>query len=274
MNKDIKYAELANSVIKKLKTKTEKKYLEMIFKAGNPKLTESKVGGIPFIPVGGEYPVDKKQGEKLHLLIQINFAELPPMADYPEKGILQIFIANDDMYGMDCMVGQTQDSWRILYFEDISNPMPEESIKNLMPKQENDYMLPFEKQNSTCSIEFKENTMPISVDDYRFDEIIKTELSENELMGEYWEYPDEFSDKISNACNGFISKLGGYPGFTQFDPRDKNSDEILLLQINSFSIDNEWFLMWGDLGVANFFIKPEDLKNRNFTKVNYNWDCS
>lgn len=51
------------------------------------------------------------------------------------------------------------------------------------------------------------------------------------------------------------------------------SDEILLLQIDSFSIDGKWFLMWGDSGVANFFITEEDLKNHRFENVNYNWDC-
>ena len=33
-------------------------------------------------------------------------------------------------------------------------------------------------------------------------------------------------------------------------------------------------IMWGDVGVANFFIRPEDLKNKDFSKVLYNWDCS
>ena len=32
-------------------------------------------------------------------------------------------------------------------------------------------------------------------------------------------------------------------------------------------------IMWGDVGVANFFIRLEDLKNRDFSNVLYNWDC-
>ena len=31
--------------------------------------------------------------------------------------------------------------------------------------------------------------------------------------------------------------------------------------------------MWGDAGVANFFISEQDLKNKDFTNVVYNWDC-
>ncbi|MDE5859478.1 MAG: DUF1963 domain-containing protein, partial [Oscillospiraceae bacterium] len=33
-------------------------------------------------------------------------------------------------------------------------------------------------------------------------------------------------------------------------------------------------IMWGDMGVANFFISENDLKNLDFSKVAYNWDCS
>ncbi|WP_427127321.1 DUF1963 domain-containing protein [Priestia megaterium] len=31
--------------------------------------------------------------------------------------------------------------------------------------------------------------------------------------------------------------------------------------------------MFGDAGVANFFIKEKDLRNLNFRDVLYNWDC-
>ena len=36
---------------------------------------------------------------------------------------------------------------------------------------------------------------------------------------------------------------------------------------------SEWEILWGDCGVANFFISRADLKARNFSNVYYNWDC-
>ena len=66
-------------------------------------------------------------------------------------------------------------------------------------------------------------------------------------------------------------KIGGYAYFTQQDPRignDKFKDYILLLQI-----DTDDQIMWGDSGVANFFIHPADLARKDFSKVMYNWDC-
>lgn len=275
--KNINYEELADIVIDKLKERTEKKTLELNFINKQPGYMESKIGGIPFLPVGAEYPVDKNTGKKLHLLVQINFAEMPHLDDFPQEGILQIFIADGDLYGMDIKVGQYQEGWRIIFHEDITNPLPIDEVQKMIPEIKEDILLPFEKIGSSCGISFSESKKIMSVDDCGFDElfdeIIRNELSEEDLLGEYWEYPDEFSNKIYDACEGTGSRIGGYPYFTQFDCRDKDSEEILLLQLDSFFIDDKWFLLWGDSGVANFFITQEDLRNRNFDNVNYNWDC-
>ena len=64
----------------------------------------------------------------------------------------------------------------------------------------------------------------------------------------------------------------GYPYFTQEDPRyNKKFAEYdtLLLQIDS---EGE-YVMWGDAGVGNFFIRRQDLVDKNFSDVLYNWDC-
>ena len=67
-------------------------------------------------------------------------------------------------------------------------------------------------------------------------------------------------------------KIGGFPNFTQSDVREIGDYEILLLQIDSEGTEkNE--IMWGDCGIANFFIREKDLKELNFYKTIYNWDC-
>ncbi|MBQ9182646.1 MAG: DUF1963 domain-containing protein, partial [Neisseriaceae bacterium] len=40
---------------------------------------------------------------------------------------------------------------------------------------------------------------------------------------------------------------------------------VLLLQIES-----DEGIMWGDCGVGNFFIRPDDLRKRDFSKVLFN----
>lgn len=63
-------------------------------------------------------------------------------------------------------------------------------------------------------------------------------------------------------------KLGGYPFFTQEEPREDDKFDILLFQLNS-----EAGIMWGDMGIGNFFINSDDLRKKNFDNVLYNWDC-
>lgn len=50
--------------------------------------------------------------------------------------------------------------------------------------------------------------------------------------------------------------------------RSKKKTKILL-----FQLDTVEDIMWGDSGVANFFISRDALKNKDFSKVYYNWDC-
>jgi uncharacterized protein YwqG len=38
-------------------------------------------------------------------------------------------------------------------------------------------------------------------------------------------------------------------------------------------MDSDQDIMWGDVGVGNFFIDYNDLLKKDFSKVLYNWDC-
>ncbi|GHT37887.1 hypothetical protein FACS189435_3890 [Bacteroidia bacterium] len=67
-------------------------------------------------------------------------------------------------------------------------------------------------------------------------------------------------------------QIGDYPHFTQDDPRscdDKLKGHIILL----LQIDSSDDIMWGDAGVANFFISSESLRNLDFSNVIYTWNC-
>ena len=71
-------------------------------------------------------------------------------------------------------------------------------------------------------------------------------------------------------------QLGGYPYFTQSDPRPGQYEDldVLLFQLDSDgSKEAGDLVLWGDCGVANFFISREALRRRDFSRVCYNWDC-
>ena len=58
------------------------------------------------------------------------------------------------------------------------------------------------------------------------------------------------------------------------DPRSEDSAQYdtLLLQLDT-DFRQGIGLMWGDIGVGNFFINREALKRLDFSDVLYNWDC-
>ena len=229
---------------------------------------QSKFGGIPYFPKEHEYPTDS-QGKPMYLLAQINFAETPKLEGFPEKGLLQFYISGNDMYGMSFDDQCKQEDFRILYFPDV---IEDESHLvtdfDYLPKPE-DYF-PIEKQSS---LTFILKQAPLSVNDYQFEAKILNidpELK-HELFSTYQDVYDEYGDTFRSEGH----KIGGYPYFTQYDPRglkkNQGEEKILLLQIDSD--EKRAGIMWGDVGVANFFIAEKDLKNLDFSNVLYNWDC-
>ena len=87
------------------------------------------------------------------------------------------------------------------------------------------------------------------------------------------DYNDKAAVIIAEALSSISiegHKLGGYPNFTQADPREDGQDHVLLVQFDS---DTRLGLMWGDVGIANFFIRPAELKARDFSRAAFNWDC-
>ena len=56
---------------------------------------QNRIGGRPF--AGGQaWPLHPRDGQPMLFLAQINFAELPPLEDFPRAGLLQLFVASDD----------------------------------------------------------------------------------------------------------------------------------------------------------------------------------
>ena len=65
--------------------------------AAHGSATASRVGGAPFIDSPRrKWPVRGENKQPMLFLAQINFAETPPIEDFPRKGLLQIFVLADD----------------------------------------------------------------------------------------------------------------------------------------------------------------------------------
>ncbi|ATP41643.1 hypothetical protein CSE16_17265 [Solibacillus sp. R5-41] len=229
-------------------------------------LFESKFAGDPYFPLTMEYPKNAV-GQPLKLLAQINFADIPKhLPHFPVEGILQFFIDGyDDVLGLDFDNAQNQDGFCIIYHEQI-----EKDTTQLMhdfafvTATDDELYFPVEKE---MALSFESKFEPLSIEDFRNSETYK------EIWKDVDHNPD-LENQFFTSFSGTGHKLGGFAFFTQEDPRsyveNLQSHKILLLQVDSEMSD----IIWGDCGVGNFFITEEQLKQKDFSKVLYNWDCS
>ena len=268
--------------------KNKKPMIEISLSDEKPNLFQSKFGGVPYLPKNVEVPKNR-ENEQLTLLAQINIEELPKNNIYPMKeGILQFWILNDDVLGLDYDT-HLGDGFKIIYYKDIDKSVTEEEVlEKYKPYKDEDSYFPVEGEFS-LSFKLIDGYFSDSNDDFReivdremkkfydenkekYSDILKIYDKENQLN--YWEIWDilEEDKEIGEKLFGAGHKIGGFPDFTQSNIREVGDYEILLLQIDSDRTEkNE--IMWGDCGIANFFIREKDLKELNFEKVIYNWDC-
>lgn len=242
-------------------TKTMEPFVKVTLSKEAVGITSSKVGGNPYFLQNAPYPANE-EGKPLHLLAQINFSEVLPFhEDFPKAGILQFYIDGyDDVLGLNFEDQTNQSRFRVIYHEQIeideSKRMQDFSF---LEEEEEELYLPF-LSNEEYKMLFEKSEAPVSISDFRMEQ---ENIDFDEALWEAYEeaYPSQGH------------KIGGYPFFTQGDPRESKAYQdklILLFQLDS---DEQNEIMWGDMGVGNFFISKEDLKNGNFSHVLYNWDC-
>jgi uncharacterized protein YwqG len=228
----------------------------------------SKVGGAPWWPLDEPLPCDDK-GKPLALLAQVNLEELPESGlDLPSQGLLQFFVATEGSYGLDFDGDQSpaalaaRRGHRVVFRPSFDGP------SQAVPLATEDE-LPLDPAQP-LHMHFTVGTEAMNLHDARFSALfpggLEAALAKDceasgvdgeSMMDGLYEHHD----------TGPGHKLGGYPHFTQADPRTRTDLEVL------FQVDSDDGVMWGDCGVANFFITDDDLRRRDFSRVLYTWDC-
>ncbi len=300
--------ELARQIAKKIREEHQENVIPFTLEEGEAGLFESKAGGTPYLPHDMPWPLDGEDRPML-LLAQVDCSALESLPDFPHTGLLQFFIASDDVYGMDFDDMTNQKGFRVIYHETVDTFVtPEEVLaKRQQESEEDEICTPFEGE-IPCRICFSApEVMELTLDDFRFDALFVAEWNrhrpdapiekEYELhqrlkeqdpdyewdvfealdRGEDEDYGEDEDDEDDEDVH---HQIGGYPYFTQNDPRRKDGSELADLDVVLFQLDSDfrpesrdYLVCWGDVGVANFFISREALKKRDFSKVAYNWDC-
>ena len=258
---------------------------------GTTTVFDSKLGGLPYFPKSTEYPTVREgenAGKPLRLLAQLNLSALPKLEGFPTEGMLQFFVFPDDLYGMDYDAPCDQNGFRVIYHENVTTDTAALLSEDEIPKSDDDDdIFPFDGE-FLLTAEAAEKTGAGQAD-FRFEKAVTDAY--NELFGgdvvAMWDADGKGIRQADTQLYDAIfsrssekTRMGGFPYFTQDDPRRYNKalqgHTFMLFQSDSENGgDGEWDdeICWGDMGVANFFITPEALAKRDFSNVLYTWDC-
>lgn len=275
--------EALRSILQEIERNTRIPVIRLLPDSGMVTLTGSKIGGLPYLPHNGAAPVDKN-GMQMKMLAQVHFAEAAVPEPFPSMGLLQFWIMADDreddgMYGMNFDDQTDQSMFRVIYYPQVEEDVLPEEVEQKLEVFSQEVLDFFPVKGATAvrlSIEEEGLTMQ---DGMQFEEIFaayqKRYAPDAEPIEAYDLY-DIFSDEEMEALTHPDGcKLGGYPAFTQEDPREGIYDgyDTLLFQMDSMYKAEGVEIMFGDCGICNFFIPLAKLRQCQFDDIVYNWDC-
>lgn len=275
-----KLNERSRQILDEIKRRTSTTAYQLEFDMESaPTIFDSKVGGLPYWDPAKTYPTDSN-GKKMYLLAQINFDQDKAESPLPQSGMLQFFVGDDDLYGLDFDHPTKQKNWRIVYHEKIDTSLTAEAVEAMGIPVSPDNEEVFSPVFKSCVFRLAKKETWLTPDNWEsFDELtleVAEDLfgetdaeSADEVFGE-----DQYALLEEEYFYSENSHLLGHPYFTQADIREPGwRYDTLLFQLDSETAEEEEITMWGDSGVGNFFINAEDLKNLDFSDVVYNWDC-
>jgi uncharacterized protein YwqG len=238
-------------------------------------LGQSKIGGYPDLPKTLKWP--QWNNEYLSFLAQLNMSEIKHFDTdniLPARGFLYFFYCKDcDIWGLEV---KDKGNWRVLYHEETLN------LRRIpYPGDEAEF-----SSFSPCALRFEEklNLPPISsiflenvfspIEIMRYNQLIKDVsnmmLDETKILG----YPDAIQSEMEQSCELLYYELNE----ESIDKNDPGIQQIfkdavrwkLLMQFTSNDMVD---MMWGDEGKLYFFIRDNDLKNKNFLHVWMKLQC-
>ncbi|HEY0596644.1 YwqG family protein [Sphingopyxis sp.] len=224
----------------------------------------TRIGGPVWLAAGEAWPADG-EGRPMSFLAQVDFAEMPPLPDYPESGVLQFFIARDNLYGANFEKPEAG-KFRVIWREKMDGagklhrgtPRGDRGIDDYSPLNDSTV-------RQGVALKPKRVEQFPSTDSWLAERDLKKLFESDKINGIH-----DFADK-QYELTPQRHHVGGHPGFTQSDwratPAYQDVDRVL---INLWSDDH---LMWGDMGQGQFMIRREDLLKRDFSKIFYQWDC-
>ena len=234
-----------------------------------PGTLDNKIGGVPYLPVGEPFPTDSN-GNPMSLLLQIRCRDIN-LPEFPDEGVLEIFVSS---------------SLTALPFECTVKLFPENlpfQILSPQPANKDDIII-VKNYPRGHKILVSHQPSYISVWDFRFEyfladalsEVLHVSLPKNLDVSEFFpDVPDANEVLLNSFPSDCHIAIGGYPDFTQDDPRPskKCPKNLTTCLFKLDSIYNMKLFNIGDAGILCVFISDEDLASCNFSGAVAEWDC-
>lgn len=229
-------------------------------------LGSSRVGGIPDLPAELPWVTDKK-GAPLSFLAQINCRELKAFDSeklLPDSGLLYFFYdPEQSATGVD---PKDREKFKVLYYDG-----PFKNLKPVFFPEE----LPDYGQFDECSIHFMSSLSLPDVPGNWGIHMTPQDLSKYQQMQQQNKtclyhkmlgYANPLRNSMELDCqlvtNGiYIGNSSGFRGRRRTELEKTMGEWRVLLQLHS---DDYPGMIWGEEGRLYFWIKTNDLKNRNF----------
>jgi uncharacterized protein YwqG len=241
----------------------------------------TKIGGVPWIKEGEDWPRSKSTGKPLLFLLQLELEQLKQFdinANLPAIGIISFYFDSDDWEGGGISYYETGDKLK-------KAEVPEEYYEEVARKQLPSWKRIWAKQGTfkifkECSLEFFVDYQIPSCDSVQ---VRLFELENEKRIYDYLRYDTALEENFLNNPESNHHLLGYYVA------DQESTYELYLLDSckdwkrnyakQSLEEASEWSIFlkleseqktqmsWVDAGNLFFFIKSDDLKNRNFDNV-------
>lgn len=229
--------------------------------------TKSFLGGVPRLPRDLEWP--ERDGSPMSFLAQIDLASLTSLESpdtLPNKGTLFFFYDCEEMpWGFE---PEDRDGWKILYSEEDCSELPLSQSRKKDTLFFSQRGLEFALISTTPSIynnKVVELKLPDGLTDKWFDLWPGQELPIQFFGFANPVQDDEMDLQCQLAFNGVnVGSPSAYKSAKAKALTHGKEDWLLLAQFNSVE---EIGFEWGDSGMLYFWIRKEDLAQRNFDNV-------
>lgn len=243
----------------------------------------TRIGGPVWLADGANWPTGK-EGRPLEFVAQLDFGTMPPLPDFPEAGLLQLFVGRDDLHGADFDALDEADMI-LLWHPDGAvggHLVPPPYLPDYGAPDDDGYSAtPFVGDTARASGVALRAT-PASMMPRPYDRPVEALCAELGI-DDRAEALEPLRLGLDQAAAYDRHHVGGHPLFVQHDPRLdlahppekrgqpspwRDHDRVL------FQLTSSNGLQWGDVGEAQVLIRRADLLARDFSRAIFHWDCS